>query len=273
MMGMCAPEWSRYLHDEAGVPDEPEDDQPRRRRARCSRRTGSELPLLPGAVGGGAAERPTPFPLALASSSNREVFEEVLDARRSRRLLQRHRLVGGGRARQAGAGRLPRGCPSARRRAGALHGGRGLARGHPLGEVGRDARRRDPERRATRRTRMRSSSPTLSSTRSTSSRSTCCAARADARRAVDRPCPQEPRLGARHRDVAERDGAQSKLRFRSSNLSTPVTCRHVPVPGTGTRPLRSRGCAQHAARAAVRRGRRRRGSLARSKGRSPRGTS
>jgi HAD superfamily hydrolase (TIGR01509 family) len=76
MMGMSAPEWSRYLHEDAGVPDGPDAinrdvvglmlDAYRR-----------ELPLLPGAVE--AVQRVAArFPLALASSSNREIFEAVL---------------------------------------------------------------------------------------------------------------------------------------------------------------------------------------------------
>ncbi len=76
MMGMSAPEWSRYLHEEAGVPGEPEaiNRDVVELMLEAYRR---ELPLLPGAV---EAVRRTAavFPLALASSSNREVFEEVL---------------------------------------------------------------------------------------------------------------------------------------------------------------------------------------------------
>ncbi len=77
MMGMSAPEWSRYLHDEAGVREDPEDINRDvvERMLEAYRR---ELPLLPGAV---EAVRRTAesFPLGLASSSNREVFEAVLD--------------------------------------------------------------------------------------------------------------------------------------------------------------------------------------------------
>jgi len=77
MMGMSSPEWSRYLHDQLGVPLEPERinelvvaavlDQYRRR-----------LPLLPGAVVAvrRLAER---WPLGLASSSNRPVIDAVLE--------------------------------------------------------------------------------------------------------------------------------------------------------------------------------------------------
>ena len=76
MMGMSAPEWSRYLHDDAGVPDDP-DAINREVVERMLEAYRSELPLVPGAV---AAVRRTAdaFPLALASSSNREVFEEAL---------------------------------------------------------------------------------------------------------------------------------------------------------------------------------------------------
>lgn len=77
MMGMSAPEWSRYLHEEAGVPDDADtiNRDVVERMLEAYRR---ELPLLPGAaevVRRTAAE----FPLALASSSNREVFETVLE--------------------------------------------------------------------------------------------------------------------------------------------------------------------------------------------------
>lgn len=77
MMGMSAPEWSRYLHEAAGVPDRPKaiDREVVRRMLEAYRR---DLPLVPGAV---AAVRRTAeaFPLALASSSNREIFEAVLE--------------------------------------------------------------------------------------------------------------------------------------------------------------------------------------------------
>jgi HAD superfamily hydrolase (TIGR01509 family) len=77
MMGMSSPEWSRYLHDQLGVPLEPQRinelvvaallDQYRRR-----------LPLLPGAVAAvrRLADR---WPLGLASSSNRPVIDAVLE--------------------------------------------------------------------------------------------------------------------------------------------------------------------------------------------------
>jgi HAD superfamily hydrolase (TIGR01509 family) len=77
MMGMSAPEWSRYLHDEAGVPDDPATIN-RDVVERMLEAYRSELPLLPGAVST-VRRIANAFPLALASSSNREVFEEVLE--------------------------------------------------------------------------------------------------------------------------------------------------------------------------------------------------
>jgi len=77
MMGMSAPEWSRYLHESAGVPDEPEAVNA----AVVERMLAAyaeHLPLLPGAVEAvrRLAER---FPLGLASSSNRVLIDEVLE--------------------------------------------------------------------------------------------------------------------------------------------------------------------------------------------------
>ena len=77
MMGMSAPEWSRYLHEEAAVPDEPDaiNRDVVERMLEAYRR---ELPLLPGAEEA-VRRAAAAFPLALASSSNREVFEAVLE--------------------------------------------------------------------------------------------------------------------------------------------------------------------------------------------------
>jgi HAD superfamily hydrolase (TIGR01509 family) len=77
MMGMSAPEWSRFLHEEAGVPDDLDEinSEVVRRMLEAYR---LELPLLPGAVTA-VRRAAAALPLALASSSNREVFEEVLE--------------------------------------------------------------------------------------------------------------------------------------------------------------------------------------------------
>src|SRR5579863_7261891 len=76
MMGMSAPEWSAHLADDAGVPGTPEQinaDVVDLMLAAYAR----ELPLLPGAVEV-VRRMAAAFPLALASSSNRAIFEEVL---------------------------------------------------------------------------------------------------------------------------------------------------------------------------------------------------
>jgi HAD superfamily hydrolase (TIGR01509 family) len=77
MMGMSSPEWSRFLHDDAGVPDDPDEinSQVIRRMLEAYKR---ELPLLPGAVDA-VRRSASAYPLALASSSNRAIFEEVLE--------------------------------------------------------------------------------------------------------------------------------------------------------------------------------------------------
>jgi HAD superfamily hydrolase (TIGR01509 family) len=77
MMGMSSVEWSRYLHDVAGVPDEPDEiDAEVVRRMLAAYR--EHLPLVPGAVDAvqRIAER---YPLGLASSSNRPLIDTVLD--------------------------------------------------------------------------------------------------------------------------------------------------------------------------------------------------
>jgi len=77
MMGMSSPEWSAYLHDDLQVPMEADDinrDVVRRMEDGYRR----QLPLLPGAdeavraLGGR-------WPLGLASSSNREIIDLVLE--------------------------------------------------------------------------------------------------------------------------------------------------------------------------------------------------
>jgi len=77
LMGMSSVEWSRYLHEHAGVSDEPDEiDAEVVRRMLAAYR--EHLPLVPGAVEsvGRLAAR---YPLGLASSSNRPLIAEVLD--------------------------------------------------------------------------------------------------------------------------------------------------------------------------------------------------
>ena len=77
MMGMSAPEWSRYLNEELGVPIAPEQIS-ELVVARLLAGYQRELPLLPGAV---AAVRrlAARWPLGLASSANRPVIDAVLE--------------------------------------------------------------------------------------------------------------------------------------------------------------------------------------------------
>lgn len=77
MMGMSSTEWSRYLHDTAGVPDSPEEinaEVVRRMLAAYE----SHLPLIDGAAD--AVRRlHADFKLAVASSSNRPLIDTVLE--------------------------------------------------------------------------------------------------------------------------------------------------------------------------------------------------
>jgi HAD superfamily hydrolase (TIGR01509 family) len=78
MMGMSAPEWSRYVRDELAVELEPEEIS-RLVVERLLAGYESELPLLPGAVD--AVRRiAARWPVGLASSANREVIDAVLAA-------------------------------------------------------------------------------------------------------------------------------------------------------------------------------------------------
>jgi HAD superfamily hydrolase (TIGR01509 family) len=77
MMGMSSPEWSRYMHDELGLAEPPEEisaEVVQRMAARYRKR----LPLIDGAVE--AVERlASRWRLALASSSNRELIDLALE--------------------------------------------------------------------------------------------------------------------------------------------------------------------------------------------------
>jgi HAD superfamily hydrolase (TIGR01509 family) len=77
MMGMSSTEWSRYLHETAGVPDEPETINAEV----VGRMLGAyrdHLPLIDGAVE--AVRRlAARYPLGLASSSNRPLIDAALE--------------------------------------------------------------------------------------------------------------------------------------------------------------------------------------------------
>lgn len=77
MMGMSSPEWAAYLRDELGVPLEADAisrDVVRRMQAGYR----DALPLLPGA-GEAVRSLAARWPLGLASSSNREIIDCVLE--------------------------------------------------------------------------------------------------------------------------------------------------------------------------------------------------
>jgi HAD superfamily hydrolase (TIGR01509 family) len=77
MMGMSSPEWSRYMHDELGLSESPTELNAEVVR-RLQDRYRERLPLLDGAVA--AVERLAGrWPLALASSSNRELIDLSLE--------------------------------------------------------------------------------------------------------------------------------------------------------------------------------------------------
>jgi HAD superfamily hydrolase (TIGR01509 family) len=78
MMGMSSREWSVYMHERIGLPEPPEEISAEVVRRMLDRYTG-ELPLITGAVE--AVERIAAYrPLALASSSNRELIDAALEA-------------------------------------------------------------------------------------------------------------------------------------------------------------------------------------------------
>jgi HAD superfamily hydrolase (TIGR01509 family) len=78
MMGMSSIEWSRYMRDIVGLTEEPEEISAEVVR-RLEDRYRRELPLIPGAEQ--AVERlAARWPLALASSSNRELIDLVLES-------------------------------------------------------------------------------------------------------------------------------------------------------------------------------------------------
>jgi HAD superfamily hydrolase (TIGR01509 family) len=78
MMGMSSPEWSRYLVEELGVPMTAGQANAEVVR-RMLERYGEAPPLIAGAVG--AVRRVgARWPLAIASSANRELIDVVVDA-------------------------------------------------------------------------------------------------------------------------------------------------------------------------------------------------
>jgi HAD superfamily hydrolase (TIGR01509 family) len=86
MMGMSSPEWSRYMHDVIGVPDQPDRiaDEVVERMTELYRR---ELPLVDGAID--AVRRlGRRWPLGIASSSNRPLIDLFLELTGTRELFE-----------------------------------------------------------------------------------------------------------------------------------------------------------------------------------------
>ena len=77
MMGMSSTEWSRYMHEVVGLEETPEEINREVVRRMLDRYT-SDLPMIPGAAE--AVQRlAASWPLGIASSSNREVIDRVLE--------------------------------------------------------------------------------------------------------------------------------------------------------------------------------------------------
>jgi HAD superfamily hydrolase (TIGR01509 family) len=77
MMGMSSPEWSLYLQEVIGIPRTPAEINTEVVR-RLLLRYAVELPVVPGAVEVVETLRRHEIPLAVASSSNREIIDTVL---------------------------------------------------------------------------------------------------------------------------------------------------------------------------------------------------
>ena len=143
MMGMSSPEWSRYMHDRIGLRESPEEIN-RIVVERMLERYKDGPPWLPGALD--AVRRlAEAFVLGLASSSNRELIDVVLEAGGIADLFKA--TVS---SEEVAAGKpAPDVYLEAARRlgveSGAVHRSRGLAQRDPVGKGGGDAVRRDPE--------------------------------------------------------------------------------------------------------------------------------
>jgi HAD superfamily hydrolase (TIGR01509 family) len=78
MMGMSSTEWAGYMHDELGLPQQPEEINAEVVR-RMLERYREALPLLPGAVEAVRRLHAAGAVLGVASSSNRPLIDAVLD--------------------------------------------------------------------------------------------------------------------------------------------------------------------------------------------------
>jgi HAD superfamily hydrolase (TIGR01509 family) len=78
MMGMSSVEWSRYVHEQIGVPADPEEINAEVLR-RVQERYRADLPWIDGAREA-VARMAAAWPLGLATSSNREIIDLVVEA-------------------------------------------------------------------------------------------------------------------------------------------------------------------------------------------------
>jgi HAD superfamily hydrolase (TIGR01509 family) len=79
MMGMSSTEWSRYMHEELELEQAPEAINAEVVR-RMLVRYATDLPVIPGAIEAIRVLHAAGLPLAVASSSNRELIDAVLEA-------------------------------------------------------------------------------------------------------------------------------------------------------------------------------------------------
>ena len=143
MMGMSSVEWSRYMHDELGLKQAPEEIN-----AEVVHRMLASLPFVSAARGRSRGDRP--HVIEVGAARRRVLLEPAADRRssrssRHRSMFRGHRLLGGGRPGQAEPGRLPRGGATPWHRAGAVRRRRGLRERHPRRARGGNAGDRLPE--------------------------------------------------------------------------------------------------------------------------------
>ncbi len=166
MMGMSSTEWSRYMHDELGLRQSPEEINAEVVR-RMLERYRDDLPLLPGAVDAVRRLHGAGLLVAVASSSNVPLIEAVLKGAGLTELFSA----------SVSSEEVARGKPApdvyleAARRLGAdadpVRRGRGLGERDQICSRGGHARARAARTATTRRPLRCSSSPLTSSARST----------------------------------------------------------------------------------------------------------
>ena len=143
MMGMSSPEWSRYMHDELGLSQEPAEINDEVVRRMLERYHG-DLPLLDGAVEA-VRSLAASYPLAVASSSNRPLIDAVLETAGIAECFAATVSSEEVAAREAEPGRVSGGGAAARCSCCGLCCRRGLRERHSRRSRGRDGRDRVSE--------------------------------------------------------------------------------------------------------------------------------